>query len=94
MMHWDYGWGLGFGFGWVFLLFFWLLLILGIVYLIKLIGGSARRGEKEETALDILKKRICKGRDRQGRVRKNQGRLDENMNCASFSAGPAQASAS
>ena len=60
-MHWDYGWGLGFGFGWVFLLFFWLLLILGIVYLIKLIGGSARRGEKEETALDILKKRYAKG---------------------------------
>ena len=62
MMHWDYGWGLGFGFGWIFLPFlFLLLLILGIVYLIKLIGGSARRGEKEETALDILKKRYAKG---------------------------------
>jgi len=61
MMHWDYGWGLGFGFGWIFLLFFWLLLILGVVYLIKLIGGSTRRGEREETALDILKKRYAKG---------------------------------
>lgn len=60
-MHWDYGWGLGFGFGWIFLLFFWLLLILGVVYLIKLIGGSTRRGEREKTALDILKKRYAKG---------------------------------
>jgi len=61
MMHWDYGWGLGLGFGWIFAILFWILLILGIVYLIKLIGGGAKRGEKEETAIDILKMRYARG---------------------------------
>ncbi len=59
MMQWgDYGWGMGFG--WLFMIIFWILIILGIVYLVKLII----RGEKRingETALDILKKRYAKG---------------------------------
>jgi len=38
-MHWDYGWGMGFGFGWLFMILFWVLLILGIVYLVKVIAG-------------------------------------------------------
>ena len=62
-MHWDYGWGIGMGlgFGWLLMILFWILLILGIVYLVKLIAGSTKRVEKEETALDILKKRYAKG---------------------------------
>jgi putative membrane protein len=60
-MHWDYGWGIGFGFGWLLMILFWALIILGIVYLVRLITGSAKRGEKEEIALDILKKRYAKG---------------------------------
>lgn len=64
-MHWDYGWGIGFGFGWLlmilFWILFWVLVILGIVYLVKLIAGVKKREEKEETALDILKKRYAKG---------------------------------
>jgi putative membrane protein len=60
-MHWDYGWGAGFGFGWLLMILFWALVILGIVYLVKGIAGSAKKGEKEETALDILKKRYAKG---------------------------------
>lgn len=60
-MHWDYGWGMGFGFGWFFMILFWALLILGIVYIVKLIGGGSKREGKEETALDILKKRYAKG---------------------------------
>ena len=60
-MHWDYGWGMGFGFGWILMLLFWLLLILGIVYLVKMIAGGGKRTEKEGTALDILKKRYAKG---------------------------------
>ena len=58
-MHW--GNGLGMGFGWVFMILFWALVVLGIVYLIKLILGSTKSEERPETALDILKKRYARG---------------------------------
>lgn len=59
-MYWgNSGWGMGFG--WPFMVFFWILTIIGIVYLVKLIAGNAKGGEKHETALDILKKRYAKG---------------------------------
>ncbi len=60
-MHWDYGWGMGFGLGWVAMIIFWALLVLGIVYLIKMFAGSPKGANKEETAIDILKKRYAKG---------------------------------
>ncbi len=58
-MHWDYGWGMGFG--WVFMILFWVLIGLGIVYLVKLIAGGSKKEEQTETALDILKKRYARG---------------------------------
>ncbi len=61
-MHWgDFGWGWGMGFGWLFMIAFWLLVILGIVYLIKLATGSTGKEKKEDTALDILEKRYAGG---------------------------------
>ena len=62
-MHWDYGWGwgMGMGFGWFFMVVFWVLVIVGAIYLVKAIAGSAKREETGETALDILRKRYAKG---------------------------------
>jgi putative membrane protein len=62
LMHWsNYGWGMGFGFGWFLMALFWILVILGIIYLIKAIAGGRKWEEKEDTALEILKKRYAKG---------------------------------
>ncbi len=58
-MHMEYGWGMGFG--WIFMLLFWALVIFGIVYLLKLVAGGSKKGEKRETALDILNKRYARG---------------------------------
>lgn len=60
---WMYGYGMGWGwFGLIFMIAFWALIILGIIYLVKTIaGGRSLNSTKEETALDILKKRYAKG---------------------------------
>ncbi len=63
MTNWgNYGMGWGMGLGWFFMILFWVLVILGIVYLIKLISERTGTGQKrEESALDILEKRYAKG---------------------------------
>jgi putative membrane protein len=58
-MYWNYGWGMGFG--WIFMAIFWVLVIVGIVYLIKLAAGRSGKEEKEANVLDILKKRYARG---------------------------------
>lgn len=62
-MMWWYGpgewmWGGGF----LFMMFFWALIIIGIVYLVRYSSGP-RRGEtpKEKTPLQILQERYAKG---------------------------------
>ena len=60
-MHGDYGWGMGYGFGWIFTILFWVLIILGVVYLVKVIAAGSKKDGKEETALDILNKRYARG---------------------------------
>ncbi len=57
-MNWGaYGWGMGFG--WIFMIIFWVLVILGVVYLVQAKAGKS--SEHKETPLDILKKRYAKG---------------------------------
>ncbi|OGW57297.1 MAG: hypothetical protein A2Z09_01120 [Nitrospirae bacterium RBG_16_43_8] len=60
-MHWNYDWGMGAGFGWLLMVIFWILIVLGAVYLIKFIVGRAKRMEREDSPLDILKKKYAKG---------------------------------
>ncbi|MGQ9569584.1 MAG: hypothetical protein ACUVUQ_01840 [Thermodesulfovibrionales bacterium] len=42
-MHWDYGWGMGFGFGWLLMILFWALLVIGVIYLVKLIAVGTKK---------------------------------------------------
>jgi putative membrane protein len=63
MMHWGnwggYGWGMGFG--WISMILFWALVIFVIVYIVQSLSRRAGQSIREESALDILKKRYAKG---------------------------------
>ncbi len=54
------GWG---GFGGIFMIFWWILIVAGIVLFVRwLINESAKGSRKDEkTALDILKERYANG---------------------------------
>ncbi len=63
-------WGMGWGMGWpgmIFMWIFWLLLIVGVIFLIKWLVQSTRgshpdrSGDNRATALDILAQRYARG---------------------------------
>jgi putative membrane protein len=61
MMHWGGDFGMGFG-GGIFMILFWVLIILGVVYLVRmLLGGSSEAAKPSETARQVLEKRFAAG---------------------------------
>ncbi len=64
-----YGWGMG-AFGWIGMILFWILIILGIIYLARTLelgkGSGAGRSESStdssrDAALEILRERYARG---------------------------------
>ena len=61
-MHWGGDFGMGFGGGGIFMILFWVLIILGVVYLVKMfLGGGPNEEKKSESAQEVLEKRFAKG---------------------------------
>jgi len=54
----NYGWS---SMGWIPMIFFWAILILSVVALIRYLGGSGKRNDEYRSPLDILKERYAKG---------------------------------
>jgi putative membrane protein len=62
MQWWGGQYGMGYGFGGIFMILFWVLIIIGVVYLIKILAGGGFSGkEKMETAEEVLEKRFARG---------------------------------
>ena len=72
---WGWGWGWGMGFGMISMVLFWVLVILGIVVLVRYVGGSSVSGTPpSKTALDILNERYARGEiDKQEFEEKKRG---------------------
>jgi putative membrane protein len=51
----------GFGFGWIFMILFWVVLVLGVTYVIKGMLGSSKTTVISESAENILKRRYASG---------------------------------
>lgn len=63
MMHWGNGFGMGAGFGWIFMILFWGLVILGGVYLVKILVGGSSSGNpsSKESSEEVLRRRFASG---------------------------------
>jgi putative membrane protein len=58
--------GWGWSFGWIFMMVFWVLVIIGMIFLIKWLAGLSRAQKTmfekpNDSALDILRQRYARG---------------------------------
>jgi putative membrane protein len=64
MMHFGNVTGMGIGgsgFGWIFMMLFWVLVVMGFVYLVKGLLCSSKVAVSVDSAENILKKRYASG---------------------------------
>lgn len=57
----DQVWGWGMGIGMISMVLFWVLVILGIIALLRGIGGTGGARPPSNTALDVLRERYARG---------------------------------
>jgi len=54
-------WGWGMALGMISMVLFWTLVILGIIVLVKRVGGTSASAPRPQSALDILEERYARG---------------------------------
>ena len=57
----NFGFGVMGGFGWIFMIFWWVLIIAGIVYFVKWLIRQSGVSVSGKSAIDILKERYARG---------------------------------
>lgn len=71
-----YQFGQWHGFMWIYMLIFWVLVVLGIIYLVNRISGT--KNKTTQDPMDILKSRYAKGELTDDQFEKMKKKLEDN----------------